>query len=202
MPRGRGLLSSREMRGSRILLGPRVLLSSIGAALFLLLGALLAKQLFFQPIPTEAPQGSKNNPGASSVIEPSNHEAKLSSLVETLGSGALASTAKNLVTEGQGAIEPKEPEAIARVIDGFQEISASYDPKRLQEIEPYLYSRNLMIRAAAVDAVLNLGDSSGAEILRRAARSMLEPKEELETLEKAALLALPSGTFGTRKTRK
>ena len=75
----------------------------------------------------------------------------------------------------------------------------TYDAKSLPKIEPFLYSDEPAIREAALNAIVNLGDEAGAEILRRAARSMVDPKEELEALEKAAFLRLPPVKFEFRK---
>jgi hypothetical protein len=88
-----------------------------------------------------------------------------------------------------------DPRTVSKLIEILRDIASSYDPKKLSEIEIHLYSPNPVIRAEAVNAVLNLGDEAGAELLHRASRSMLDPREELETLEKAAFLRLPSGTF-------
>jgi hypothetical protein len=94
------------------------------------------------------------------------------------------------------------PEAIAKIdaaVSTLQELSATYDAKSLPKMEPFLYSDEPAIREAALNAIVNLGDEAGAEILRRAARSMVDPKEELEALEKAAFLRLPPGKFEFRK---
>lgn len=108
-------------------------------------------------------------------------------------------------TPGSGLDErPQQSDqrTASKLIEGLREIAASYDPKRLAEIESHLYSRNPAIRAEAVDAVLNLGDASGAEMLRRASHSMSDPNEESETLAKAAFLRLPSGSFSAPSTPK
>ena len=103
-----------------------------------------------------------------------------------------------------GTVQKPEttPEAIARIdaaVNTLQELSATYDAKSLPKMEPFLYSDEPAIREAALNAIVNLGDEAGAEILRRAARSMVDPKEELDALEKAAFLRLPPGKIEFRK---
>jgi hypothetical protein len=97
---------------------------------------------------------------------------------------------QNFPSAGTSQKPETTPEAIAKIdaaVSTLQELSATYDAKSLPKMEPFLYSDEPAIREA------------GAEILRRAARSMVDPKEELEALEKAAFLRLPPGKFEFRK---
>jgi hypothetical protein len=72
------------------------------------------------------------------------------------------------------------------------ELSITYDPSNLPKIEPFLYSEDSEIREAAIDAIVLLGHSEGASLLREAANKMLDPRFAVSLLDKAAFLELPS----------
>jgi len=131
---------------------------------------------------------ASNNAGEKIAASASLHREKYES-------GATASFAEPSVSGLEEQASQRDQRAVSKIVETLREVAASYDPKRLSELDTHLYSSNPVIRAEAVDAVLNLGDASGAEMLRRASRSMLDPKEELETLGKAAFLRLPSGSL-------
>jgi len=80
-------------------------------------------------------------------------------------------------------------------IEKIQEASTSYDPAELPVIRPYLESRDPDLRAAAVDAMIVLGDASAGPMLREAARK-LESPEEAKAMEQAAdYIELPSANL-------
>jgi hypothetical protein len=59
-------------------------------------------------------------------------------------------------------------------------------------VKDYVYSADPEIRAAAVDAIVAIGISEGADVLEDALRSMTVPEEIVETKAKIKFLRLPS----------
>jgi hypothetical protein len=70
-------------------------------------------------------------------------------------------------------------------IEKMHEASISYDAAELPVIQPYLESPDPQLRAAAVDAMVVLGDASAGPMLRDAAKK-LKSEEEAKKMEKAA----------------
>jgi hypothetical protein len=170
--------------------------------------ALLAV-LFVSFIGAERP-GTAPSPVDQSVPEPPQSQMPVSiqtarvgghtvpSLQKRRGLGVPDSPSEPAGLPGVGLAErtaPVDDPSVRKLVVSLQEMASSFDPKTLPGIEVHLYSPNPLIRAEAVNAVLNMGDAAGAEVLRRASRAMSDPKEELETLEKAAFLRLPSGSL-------
>ena len=85
------------------------------------------------------------------------------------------------------------------IIASLEEAAISYDAARLPEIIPHLYSEHAEIRSAATDALVTLGDASGAEAIQQAARFVTDPREAESMLQKAAFLSLPPGKLSSRK---
>lgn len=76
-------------------------------------------------------------------------------------------------------------------ISKLMEYATSYDATSLPLIEPSLYSEDLKIRAAALNAVVVLGANEGGAVLRKAADKTKDPKEAVKLLENADWLELP-----------
>jgi hypothetical protein len=93
-------------------------------------------------------------------------------------------------------------EPTPKIIASLEEAAISYDASRVPEIVPYLYSEHAEIRSAATDALVTLGDASGAEAIYQAARFVPDPREAESMLQKAAFLSLPPGTLSSRKKNK
>jgi len=77
------------------------------------------------------------------------------------------------------------------VIGKLQELAVTYDPAQLPVIRPYLMNADPAIRAAAVNAMVILGDAAAAPMLRDAARLLASPDEAKTCLRQAAYLELP-----------
>lgn len=77
-----------------------------------------------------------------------------------------------------------------KLLDELNAAATTYDAAQLTTIEPFLKHGDAEVRAAAIDAVLTLGDASGAAILRAAAKQA-EPKDAEAMLKAAAYLDLP-----------
>ena len=73
----------------------------------------------------------------------------------------------------------------AEAIEKMHEAATSYDAAELPVIQPYLESSDPKMRAAAVDAMIVLGDASAGPMLREAAKK-LESEDEAKKMEKAA----------------
>lgn len=77
------------------------------------------------------------------------------------------------------------------VLESLREASALYSPEGIPLIEPSLYSADKDIRQAAAEAMVILGETSGAEVLRKAAAKTQDPREASALLDKAEYLELP-----------
>lgn len=81
--------------------------------------------------------------------------------------------------------------SVDEILRHLQESAFTYDAKALEDIQPYLCAKDPIIRQAALDAVVTLGDSKGADILRTAAKTMDDSAEIAELHDKADYLELP-----------
>lgn len=89
----------------------------------------------------------------------------------------------------------------AAAIEKMQEASTTYDPAELPVIRPYLVHPDPELRAAAVEAMIVLGDSSAGPMLRQAAKS-LASEEEAKKMEQAAdYIELPPAKLKDVKER-
>ena len=70
-------------------------------------------------------------------------------------------------------------------LEKMQEASVTYDAAELPIIRPYLESSDPVLRSAAVDAMLVLGDAAAGPMLREAAKN-LESEDEAKQMIKAA----------------
>lgn len=82
------------------------------------------------------------------------------------------------------------------IINNLQSIGQSYKPASLSQIDPWLSNPDKDIRSAALNAVLLIGDPAGACLLRKAAKSVDDPREASVLLDKADYLELPSFKLG------
>jgi len=77
------------------------------------------------------------------------------------------------------------------VMQKLQDAAVTYDPAQLPVIRPYLVDADPAVRAAAVNAMVVLGDASAAPMLRNAAKLLGLPDEAKTYESKAAYLELP-----------
>ena len=85
------------------------------------------------------------------------------------------------------------------ILAAIQEAAITYDPTSLPAIAPHLGSQDPVVRAAAVDGIMLLGDAAGAPLLRRAADRSANAAESASLKAKAAYLELPPGKLLTPK---
>jgi hypothetical protein len=89
-------------------------------------------------------------------------------------------------------IDPAEAEKIrVEALEKIHDASVSYDPAELPVIRPYLLSSDPELRAAAVDAMIVLGDASAGPMLREAAKSLASEEEAKQMLKAADYVELP-----------
>ena len=87
---------------------------------------------------------------------------------------------------------PNVLESKEAAIEQLQEVATTYDPAGLPKIRGYLANSDPELRAAAVNAMIVIGDASAGPMLREAARK-LASVEEAKTMEEAAnYVELPS----------
>lgn len=85
----------------------------------------------------------------------------------------------------------KQEEALAFLHD----TSVTYDPAELPKIKPYLLSPDAKVQKAAIDAMVVLGDSAAAAMLREASRQIMDTDVVMEMLKAADYLELPPMDF-------
>ena len=81
------------------------------------------------------------------------------------------------------------------VLEKMQDAATSYDPEELSVIQPYLESADPLIREAAVDAMIVLGDASAGSMLREAAQKMSSAEESKKMVKAADYVELPSASL-------
>lgn len=86
---------------------------------------------------------------------------------------------------------PTQATSREEIIEKLQDEAVTYDPAQLLVIRPYLMDTDPTIRAAAVNAMVVLGDASAAPMLRDAAKLLASPDEAKMYERKAAYLELP-----------
>jgi len=92
--------------------------------------------------------------------------------------------------------EPAIPDAITEssrlhALEIMNEAAVSYDAAELPVIRPYLESPDPALRAAAVEAMIILGDSSAGPMLREAAAKLSSQEEAIQMLRAADYIELP-----------
>ena len=93
---------------------------------------------------------------------------------------------------------PADPvaQAAARqeIIQQLQDAAVTYDPAQLSVIQPYLVDADPALRSAAVNAMMVMGETSAAAMLRNAAKLLASSDEAKMYERKAAFLELPPVT--------
>ena len=77
------------------------------------------------------------------------------------------------------------------IIQQLLDAAVTYDPTQLPLIQPYLVDADPVLRTAAVNAVVVMGEASGASMLRNAAKLLASADEAKAYERKAAYLELP-----------
>ncbi|OYU46344.1 MAG: hypothetical protein CFE44_02600 [Burkholderiales bacterium PBB4] len=141
---------------------------------------LVAATIVTVKIATKAPNGSSAElPGG---LGPQNRQRSANErpLIPASGLHSNGNAAPN-----EGLTDADAEKLRTEAIEKMQEASTSYDPAELPVIRPYLVHPDPKLRAAAVDAILVLGDASAGPMLREAART-LSSAEEAKKMEQAA----------------
>lgn len=102
--------------------------------------------------------------------------------------GKVGTKAQTPVSQANHAsLLSKQEEALAFLHD----TSVTYDPAELPKIQPYLLSLDTEVQKAAIDAMVVLGDSAAAPMLREASRQTMDTNAVMEMLKAADYLELP-----------
>jgi HEAT repeat protein len=83
----------------------------------------------------------------------------------------------------------------AAVYAQIHEAMVTYSPEGVKALEPMLADAEPEIREAAINAIIQIGEKSGADALRRAARKTKLPRERMRMLEAADFIELPPIEF-------
>ena len=97
--------------------------------------------------------------------------------------------------------EAEVEEARAKIVEAIQAAAVSYDARELPRIRPHLSHPDPLVREAAVNGIITLGDAAGAPLLREAAQRTPSPEEAVYLLKMADWLELPSPPIELIKAR-
>lgn len=89
------------------------------------------------------------------------------------------------------AMAPAMSEEKQQQLLEINEAMTTYSKEGLPILTPYLSSPDAQIRAATIEAVVQLAVPEGAEVLRNAANTAKTPQERVKLLEGAEFLELP-----------
>ena len=84
-------------------------------------------------------------------------------------------------------------EAKEKIIAEIDDATVLYSTAGLPKIQPYLLHADPEIRAAAIDGMVNLGETGGAALLRAASQLAPTAEDAAAMREAAAYLDLPPG---------
>jgi len=90
-------------------------------------------------------------------------------------------------------------DAKAATLETINEAMTTYSAEGLPVLRPYLKNPDPEIRAAALEAIVQLGVPEGAQVLREAANSAKTTREQIEMLQGAEFLELPRLPVGELK---
>ena len=110
----------------------------------------------------------------------------------------LSTSGRNPVSDNPNSSPPVplvDESSRERILTELQEAATTYDAAHLPKIEPYLSHPDAELRTAAVNAVITLGDSAGAPLLRAASSLIKDPREAVALLDAAEYMELPSGSM-------
>jgi hypothetical protein len=110
----------------------------------------------------------------------------------------LSTSGRNPVSESPNSSPPVplvDESSRERILTELQEAATTYDAAYLPKIQPYLSHPDAELRTAAVNAVITLGDSAGAPLLRAASSLIKDPREAVALLDAAEYMELPSGSM-------
>lgn len=140
------------------------------------------------------PQNKPDESSSSVRLEKTHADKSSRNLKPSHKSDSTASS--NRVREKVPAADPAVVAAEREAsIEEMQDASTSYDPKELPIIQPYLESADPLLREAAVDAMIVLGDASAGPMLRAAAQKMDSKEESKKMMEAADYVELPPASF-------
>jgi hypothetical protein len=77
------------------------------------------------------------------------------------------------------------------VLEAIEDASTTYSPEGFVVLSPLLNHPDREIREAAIEGMVQLGESSGAQILRAAAKKARDPRDAEEMIEAAEFLEIP-----------
>jgi hypothetical protein len=80
------------------------------------------------------------------------------------------------------------------ILGQIEDASVTYDAKALPLIEPYLLNPDPVVREAAKNGMINLGDAAAGPLLREASRHAPTPQEAVALSEAADYVELPPAT--------
>ena len=139
-------------------------------------------------------------------IVPAEDGALLASSAGPGSGGAASVNAIARPTSGQKAVGEKQTpdlgapeETKSATLERINEAMTTYSAEGLPTLKAYLSNSDPEIRAAALEAIIQLAVPEGAQVLREAAKSAKTAREQIEMLEGAEFLELPRLPVGELK---
>lgn len=149
---------------------------------------LIALIIVVLKLSSHVPSGNSQHPGTQTVPR-----AKTRSMQAPKPDPGPSRVVLSDETQGTSTADPAKARDAA--IEKMQDASTRYDAAELPVIQPYLTSPDPELRAAAVDAMIVLGDASAGPMLRKAAKSLASTEEAEKMTAAADYVELPSGDF-------
>ncbi|MEN3943000.1 HEAT repeat domain-containing protein [Prosthecobacter sp. SYSU 5D2] len=139
--------------------------------------------------------------GPAPAPEKTPASAAASSLPSGTVSASSASATAPSTTTAPGISGPLLEEK-EQILEAIEDATVTYDPQELPKIQPYLLHADPEVRQAALEGMVNMGDSAAAPLLRSAARLAVTPQETVALTEAADYLELPPASLIGIKTRR
>lgn len=111
------------------------------------------------------------------------------SFVESSGAGR-AEVAPSL-QEALQADTTRDEAAREVVLEAIEDAMTTYSPEGFPVLTPLLAHPDREVREAAIEGIVQIGEPSGAAILRAAAKKARDPRDAEDMLEAAKFLELP-----------
>jgi len=126
------------------------------------------------------------------ATQPAGHDDQSASKAPPQESAAVEVPPAPSDSSNAGGGIPEMPMSDAEAFQAIHEASIQYEAGQIPVITPYLSHPNQVVRQAAVDGLIVLGERGAAVPLREAAKQLDDPREAVIFLDAADYLELPS----------
>jgi hypothetical protein len=170
--------------------------------LILVAAGLVLALLIFVGLDTSAgdrPPVSPPDAHASPEVAYAELEAGSVSIVES--TGAARAELPPTLREAMRADTTQNEAAREVLLEAIDDATVTYDVQGLVTLGPMLSHPDPEIREAAIEGIVQLGETAGAQVLREAAGKSRNPREVEQMIEAAAFLEIPEYRPGFFESR-